>query len=273
LKSDLQERLLQALARCIRPIASLLLGAGIRYEQFEDVAKRAFVAEALGEPDLRGRTINTSRIAVRTGLSRKEVSRLKQVLDGAVMVSATTDHIVRPARVLQLWHSDSRFLEANGNPVDLPFDQESPSFSDLARLVGGDIPAGALRAELLAAGGIQELPNGKLRVEKRFFIPSALDEDLIVGFAMIVAPMLETLKHNLTNPDDAFIQRVAYSDHLPASEVAALKQLSYTRSAELIQSIDEWISLREIDVQSKLASGRRVGVGVFYFDNDPMSSA
>jgi hypothetical protein len=257
----------------MRPIANLLLGAGISYQQFEDVAKRAFVAEALGEPDIKGRTTNTSRIAVRTGLSRKEVSRVKRILDGATKINATTDQILRPARALQLWHSDSRFLEVNGNPIDLPFDEGSPSFSDLARSVGGDIPAGALRAELLAAGGIQELPNGKLRVEKRFFIPSALDEDLIVGFAMIVAPMLETLKHNLSNPDDVFIQRVAYSDHLPATAVEELKQLSYARSAELIQGVDEWISLREIDAQSKLASGRRVGVGVFYFDNDPISSA
>jgi hypothetical protein len=250
----------------------MLMGAGISYKQFEEVAKRAFVLEALGEPDRKGRTTNTSRVAVRTGLSRKEVSRVKHSLDGSSQPSTSTDHIVRPARALQLWHSDPRFIGADGKPIDLFFDGDSPSFSDLSKLVGGDFPAGALRAELLAAGGIQELANGRLRALNRFFIPSALDEDLIVGFALIVAPLLESLKHNLNFPDDKFIQRIAYSDYLPKSEVAAFRSVSHARSADLIQSIDEWISMQEIEPRSALLAGRRVGVGVFYFDSGPASS-
>jgi hypothetical protein len=183
-----------------------------------------------------------------------------------------TDHIVRPARALQLWHSDPRFIGPDGSPIDLFFDGDSPSFSDLTKLVGGDFPAGALRAELLAAGGIQELANGKLRALNRFFIPSALDEDLIVGFALIVAPLLESLKHNLDFPGDKYIQRIAYSDYLPESELAAFRAASHARSAELIQSIDDWISRQEIEPRPELRAGRRVGVGVFYFDSGPMSS-
>jgi hypothetical protein len=250
----------------------MLMGAGISYKQFEEVAKRAFVLEALGEPDRKGRTTNTSRIAVRTGLSRKEVSRVKHVLEGSARPRTSTDHIVRPARALQLWHSDPTFVGRDGSPIDLSFDGDSPSFSDLTKLVGGDFPAGALRAELLAAGGIEELANGKLRALKRFFIPSALDEDLIVGFAWIVAPLLESLKHNLNHPDDKFIQRIAYSDYLPKSEVAAFREVSHARSAELIQIIDEWISRQEVEPRSALLAGRRVGVGVFYFDSGPVTS-
>jgi len=256
----------------MRPVASMLMGAGISYKQFEEVAKRAFVLEALGEPDRKGRTTNTSRIAVRTGLSRKEVSRVRHALEGSVALGTSTDHIVRPARALQLWHSDPSFVGADGSPIDLSFDGDSPSFSDLTKLVGGDFPAGALRAELLAAGGVEELANGKLRALKRFFIPAALDEDLIVGFVFIVAPLLESLKHNLNCPDDKFIQRISYSDHLPRSEVAAFRAVSHARSAELLQNIDEWISKNEIGSQSEPQAGHRVGIGVFYFDSGPASS-
>jgi Family of unknown function (DUF6502) len=272
LSFDLQQRLLDAVLRCMRPIANMLLGAGVSYAQFEEVAKRAFVAQALGEPDAKGRTTNVSRVAVRTGLSRKEVARVKQLLGAPGRSDEATNQIGRPARVLQLWHSDPAFLNESGIPIDLPFDDGEESFSGLVKHVGGDVPAGAVRAELLAAGGMVELPNGKYRVLKRFFVPSTLDEDLIVGFSFIVAPVLETLRHNLESPTSAFVQRVAYSDHLPQESLAEFRDVSHMQAEGLMNSIDEWISMHEGQSGVSGDSARRVGVGVFYFEADKTSS-
>jgi len=58
LNNDLQNRLLDAVALCMRPLARMLLGAGIGYAQFAEVAKRAFIEQAFGEPDAKGRTTN-----------------------------------------------------------------------------------------------------------------------------------------------------------------------------------------------------------------------
>jgi hypothetical protein len=245
----------------------MLSGAGISYAQFEEVAKRAFVAQALGDPDTRGRTTNVSRIAVRTGLSRKEVSRVKQLLEAPDRSDDAIIQIGRPARALQLWHSEPEFLDENGTPVDLPFDAGDPTFSGLVRLVGGDVPAGAVRAELVAAGGMIELPNGKFRVQKRFFVPSALDEDLIVGFSFIVAPLLETLSHNLEDPSTAVIQRVAYSDHLPKDALEQFRDVSHMQAECLMNTIDKWISERENLGGTAEDLSKRVGVGVFYFES------
>ncbi|MBK7903159.1 MAG: hypothetical protein IPJ97_09615 [Proteobacteria bacterium] len=272
LNSDLQERLLDAVTCCMRPIARMLLGAGITYSQFEEIAKRTFIEQAIGKPDAKGRTTNVSRVAVRTGLSRKEVSRVRRVLAAPVYSDDSTIQFGRPARALQLWHAEPAFLDESGSPIDLPFDGDVQSFSSLVKLVGGDVPAGAVRAELLAAGGMVELPNGKFRVKKRFFVPSALDEELIVGFTFIVAPLLESLSHNLDEPSTAFIQRVAYSDHLPQGALADFRSVSHMEAEGLMNSIDEWISTRE-DPSS--ASGRqpiRVGVGVFYFEGSKTSN-
>lgn len=271
LQNDLQKRLLDAVMHCMRPIAHMLLGAGISYAQFEEVAKRAFVAKALGEPDAKGRTTNVSRVAVRTGLSRKEVSRVKQLLRAPVRGDDATIQIGRPARALQLWHSETAFLDESGSPIDLPFDGGDQTFSGLVKLVGGDVPAGAVRAELLAAGGMVELPNGKFRVQKRFFVPSALDEDLIVGFSFIVAPLLETLSHNLEDPSAAVIQRVAYSDHLPQAALAEFRDVSHAQAEGLMNSVDEWISAREDLSDATGDLTRRVGVGVFYFEGGKTS--
>ncbi len=258
---------------CMRPIARMLMGAGVSYSQFDDLAKRAFVEQALGQPDTKGRTINVSRVAVRTGLSRKEVSRVKQMIETPGALDDSTVKIGRPARALQLWHSEPEFLDDQGAPIDLPFDDGQTTFADLVKLVGGDVPAGAVRAELLSAGGMVELSNGKFRVQKRFFVPATLDEDLIVGFAFIVAPMLETLSYNLDNPSTAQIQRIAYSDHLSQDALSEFRQVSHAQAEALMNSIDHWISAHENSKSEQDDLSRRVGVGVFYFESRPSSTA
>ena len=130
----------------------------------------------------------------------------------------------------------------------------------------------AVRAELLAAGGMVELANGKFRVQKRFFVPSALDEDLIVGFSFIVAPLLETLSHNLDDPPKAMIQRVAYSDHLPQDKLAEFRDVSHAQAEGLMNSIDRWISEREDLGNVAGDQSKRVGVGVFYFEGGKTSN-
>lgn len=263
--NELQLRLLHALARCMRSTAKILLGAGINYTQFDELAKRAFV-EAASDSGRDGRLVNTSRVAVRTGLSRKEVARLKGELSSQ---SSLTNpyHLGRPARALQLWNTDPDFLDSMGRPIDLSFDNGDPSFQGLIKRVGGDVPVGAVRAELLNAGGIVELPNGKLRVQKRFFVPVDYGDELIVGLAFVIAPMLETLSHNLSNPNDAFIQRVTYSDHLPKEAATAFRAMTQAEASNFMQKIDEWLSAHEENRDLAEDVNKRVGLGIYYFES------
>ena len=267
MSSELQLRLLDAVLRCLRPMAKVLLGAGVSYAQFEELAKRAFVEQSLGERDGRGRITNVSRVAVRTGLSRKEVARIREILRSNGAHEDTVFRSGRPARVLQLWHSHPQFQGLDNKPVDLSFDEGEQSLTALVRLVGGDIPVGAVRAELLAAGGMIELPDGKLRVCRRHFVPVDFGEDLVVGFAFIVAPLLETLEHNASDPTTAFIQRVAYSDNLPQLEIQAFEALAHERAEQFVQGVDEWLTEHEENPMKSDSSGKRVGVGVYYFES------
>lgn len=244
-----------------------MMRAGISYSQFDALAKRAFVEEALAAPDPRARATNTSRVAVRTGLSRKEVARVRIAMAQGVSVSSgSTFQSGHPARALQIWHSSAEFQDENGSPMDLSFDGEEPNFVTLVKRVGGDVPAGAVRAELLAAGGMVELSNGNFRVQKRFFVPSSVGEDLIVGFAFIVSPVLETLCHNLENPSGAYIQRAAYSDRLPEDALEEFRVMSHQQAELLMQSVDKWLAEREDDSNQTEDVERRVGLGVFYFE-------
>ena len=277
MNSSSQIRLMDAVAVCLRPLARMLLRAGIGYKQFAELAKTAFMQEALGERDSRGRTTNLSRVAVRTGLSRKEVARLRVRLATGT-ASGTDDgdsvyHSNHAARVLQLWYSDSRFLDSSGSPMALPFAGEEPSFSSLVRAAGGDVPAGAVRAELFDASSVVELADGLLRPVKRYFVPADVGEELVVGFTHIVTPVLEGLARNTdlecTQP---FIQRLAYSDRLMPSAIPHFREVARDRASEFVQVIDDWLSLHEAKTDPLAGDNCRVGLGVFYYEGQPPST-
>jgi len=277
MNSALQVKLLDAVGRCLRPIARILLRSGIDYRQFAELAKLAFVKEASGERDGRGRITNISRVAIRTGISRKEVSRLRATIESTRRGTRDDSHVYHSghaARVLQLWHSDAAFLTDEGSPRSLPFSSDAVDFGSLVRAVGGDVPPGAVRAELLDASAIVEDGDGCLRPVKRYFIPADVGEDLLVGFSHFVTPVLEGLDRN-TGDQRAkpFVQRLAYSDRLIPSAVPLFREVARDRATDFIQSVDDWLISNEIKRDQIANTGSRVGIGVFYYEGQPLDGS
>ena len=251
----------------MRPLARVLLRSGITYRSFAEIAKTAFVHEAMLERDAKGRVTNTSRIAVRTGLSRKEVRRVSELTAGPPEeANARIDHSGPPARVLYAWHSDPRFQADNGLPRDLVFEGATPSFTELVRAVGGDVPPGAVRAELFRAAAIIELENGTLRPTKRYFVPGDFDEKAITILSNLLFPVIAGVDHN-SNParkSGGFIQRFAYG-RLSPQHRDAFRTWSRAEATSFIESIDDWLIANEVkasDWDGQIISG----VGVFFYE-------
>jgi hypothetical protein len=274
MQSTIQLRMLNAVYACMMPIARLLLRSGITYQQFESVAKRAFVREAANDSDSRGRPTNTSRIAVKTGLSRKDVKRLRDLLDTEIDSSAMSaaDQSGPPAKVLHAWHLDRRFIEENGKPRDLEFQDDEEGFSALVRAVAGDVPPGAVRAELKRAGAIVEIEDGRLRVMKRYYVPGSVDEKAITVMSGMVFPLACGIVHNAdpSRTVSGFIQRYAFSQTLPPEAVERFRVWSRERATLFSEQMDDWLAQNE--EQGTVASAdakstyRNAGIGVFYYE-------
>jgi hypothetical protein len=264
MNTELQTRLLRSVYACIRPLARLLLRSGVTYKTFGEIAKSAFVHEAMLESDSRGRLTNTSRVAVRTGLSRKEVRR---IFEAGLAQKVRVDHFGPPARVLDVWHSDSRFMDPAGTPRDMPFEGEMPSFSDVVRAAGGDVPPGAVRAELIRASAVMELDNGYLRPTKRYFVPGDFDEKAITILSGILFPMIAGVDHN-ANPGrtaPGFIQRFAFIN-LPERSRSEFRAWSRQEATSFIEAMNQRLtSMAHVggtDTTDEIISG----VGVFYYE-------
>lgn len=272
MNSDIQLRMLNAVYACLLPVARLLLRAGITYRQFDAVAKRAFVCEALSENDARGRQTNTSRVAVKTGLSRKEVKRIRELMSHAASSGPgnATDQSGPPARVLHAWHADTRFLDGKGDPRDLPFQDDERGFSALVRAVAGDVPPGAVRAELKRAGAVIELEDGCLQAVKRYYVPGDVDEKAITVISGLLFPMAAGIAHNAnpTRTTGGFIQRFAFSDSLDANSKFEFRHWSRLQATRFIESMDDWLAEHEVEggLPEEGVDRTTSGIGVFYYE-------
>jgi hypothetical protein len=269
MRDEIQHQIISAFLVVLKPIARILLRYGIGFREFAEIAKTAFVDVASSEYGLRGRPTNISRVAVMTGLTRKEVRRIRDKIgDGkqTVVVKHTPMW-----DILHYWHADREFLASDGRPAKLPFAGEEGSFSSLVRRFGGDIPPGAMRTELKRVGAVKEDEDGELEVLKRYFRPKGDHESLISLLIHAVYPTVATLSHN-TDPDRngyTWPQRVAFTQAVRKSDVPRLKRIAGDRITAFTESIDDLFMAYETLNENDIVEEEKttLAVGVFYFED------
>jgi len=274
MQDDSQRQILDAFFAILRPIAKILLRCGIGFREFAEVAKAAFVDVASSEYGLRGRPTNISRVAVMTGLTRKEVRRLRDKIENgehSVVVKSTP-----LCEVLHRWHSESEFLDSEGRPKSLPFSGELGSFSSLVKRFGGDIPPGAMRTELRRVGALEENDDGSLNVVKRSVSPAGIQDKLIVSLVHGAYPLLSAVAHNV-DPDrdeETWPQITAFTQSVRRNDMPRIRRISLDRLTDIAESFDDlfmaYETLHESERQAE--DQNMVAVGVFYFEDTEMGA-
>ena len=269
MRDEIQQQIICAFLVVLKPVARIMLRYGIGFREFSEIAKTAFVEVASSDYGLRGRPTNISRVAVMTGLTRKEVRRLRdKINDGHQNV------VVRHTPmwdILHYWHADSEFLDSAGRPAKLPFAGDKRSFSSLVRRFGGDIPPGAMRTELKRVGAVKVDDSGDLEVLKRYFRPKGDHESLVSLLIHSVYPTIAALSHNTDPNRDGYTwpQRVAFTKAVRKSDVPRLKRIAGDRIVAFTESIDDlfmaYETLNESDIKEE--DKTTLAVGVFYFED------
>jgi hypothetical protein len=269
MQEEQQKKVLDAFQLVLRPIVKILLRYGIGFNQFAEAVKTAYVDVGSSDFGIRGRPTNISRVAVMTGLTRKEVRRIRNKIEnGQDTVVAKSTPITE---ILHRWHAEPEFLDAGGRPATLPFSGEVGSFSALVKKFGGDVPAGAMRTELRRVGSIDEDSKGNLTVKLRSFWPSDETGKLESALLHHVYPLLSTVAHN-TDPEtdtenNADAQFAAYSLRIDSKDRPRLRRMCADRLADIAESFDDLFMAYESNDASRQDDARPpIAVGIYYFE-------
>ncbi|MFO7706818.1 MAG: DUF6502 family protein [Desulfobacterales bacterium] len=262
-----RELISAAVGRILKPLVRILLRNGISYGTFAEMAKREFVEVAAREFGVEGRKQSVSRVAVITGLTRKEVRRLADRRRPADRASADRYH--RASRVVAGWRRDANFQDRRGAPAPLPVLGPGKSFQELVRRHGGDVPYRAVLDELLADGSVVKQGGQTVHLAGRAYVPLQDDPMKLHILGVDTAYLIETIGHNIDpkSPEARFQRKVMY-DNLPDDVLPRFRRLSSRAAQRLLEKLDVWLAGHDRDCTPRESgSGRNVaGIGIYYFE-------
>jgi hypothetical protein len=251
----------------------VLLRNGVTWREFAEIGKELFVEVARSDYGIQGRPTNTARVALMTGLSRRDVMRVKAALTGEQPRIEPAPN--RISQILTAWHLDADFLGADGKPAALPQSGDGASLATLLKRYAGDMPHGAVLKELEQLGLVEAVATG-YRVTSRNYIRSAADPDLMRLAGVALHDHAATIAHNVdaNRTEPARFERMATTPALPRRRVAAFRAFLEIEAQAFLERIDAWLADNS-RVDSKSATRRsaeertvRAGVGVFVIQDE-----
>lgn len=268
-QASLQSRaLLAALNAILQALARLGLRHGVSCQQFLDLSKRAYVEVGMRDFGVAGRKTTISRVAVLTGLTRKEIHRL--LSEPAPEDAPIESRYNRAAKVVAGWVRDPDFADDSGAPGVLAIDEGDASFAVLVRRYSGDMPARAVLDELERVGTVQREADGRVRLLVRAYIPSASSVDKLQILGADVAALVDTIDHNLQHGEsDPRFQRKVMYDNVPEEALPEFRRRVAVHTQTLIEEMDRWLAHHDRDVNPAVQGTGRMcaGLGAFYFEH------
>lgn len=269
MKNKIEYKLQAAVVRLLKPLVRILLRNGIPFGTFAELARWTYVDVAFQESSLPGRKLTDSRVSIITGLSRKEVSRLKSI--EAPVDREAAPRFNRAARVIGGWSHDPRFIDMHGQPAKLPLDGAENSFADLVRAYGGDVPARAVFDELLRVGAVAVSDDGQVELVERAYVPNTGLSEKIEILGTDASDLIRTIDHNLSgDATSSHYQRKVSYDNVPEEAARTFRVQSATQAQTLLEEFDRFLAAQDRDLNPhRTGTGRmRVGVGIYYFEED-----
>lgn len=228
----------EALAACRRilpPLIRLLIALGISAPEFTSTCKRIYVHTAADRLAERAKRVNRSRIAIVTGLTRAEVTKL---LKSRGELDAARHHLHRAERVLYGWRTDPEFASRNGHPRVLPLKGRQGSFEALVKRYSGDIPQRAMLDELRAMVAVRKQQNATIRMNVRRD-RSPFNARDIATLGNQTRALLDTLCHNLENPSKSIFAGTVSGRTIDLKTTELLLQRIEAQGRRFLMQIDD----------------------------------
>jgi hypothetical protein len=266
MSENVKKPLLAACRHLLHPLVRMLLRQGVSYGEFADSVRGAYIDIAQNELVPPDRPQTEARIAILTGIPKREVARIR-ALDGEIDEGVGLNQI---ARVLQGWSQDPQYLGPYGLPLEVPFAGETMSFEELVRRYAGDVPARALLEELVRVRAALETDDGYVRMLNRTYLPSPLDPLGLERLGNVVNYFIDTVDFNLQKKRQGEGRFERYAITMEGLTPQAFKEfdaLVREKGQELLELLDDWLGQHETKGGNKLPSSEAIktGVGIFHF--------
>jgi len=259
--------LLAAYSKLLRPLIRILLRHGITYAELSEVVKSVYVSIAANEFRVPGKKMSKARIAIVTGLTRKEVQRISENSTKELLAPKT--NLSRIGRVLSGWHTDPDFTGPYGMPLEIRYDSDNPAdatFTKLVQRYSGDMTPRAMLDELLRVGAVVETDQNWFKVLRREYVPHTLDPDFLERVGRGVHNFVHTIEMNMrkAGPGKGRFERTVRPDRgMRAEDLPLFDQYVRQKGQAFLEDIDNWLT--KLEQPTKADEVIQTGVGIYHF--------
>jgi len=270
----MQQTMLKAFGVALRPIIKIMLKNGVDVSQFTSLARAVYVSVAqegefaLNTMEGKKRKITHSRIAMLTGINRKEV---KQLIDSGMSTPRRTTEN-RAVRVLNGWIENAQYHDKNGEPKPLAHGHqtEQVNFEGLVNEYSADTTVRVILDELLHVGSVQIDEDGYVHLVEKGYIPVSNHEEMIGVGARAIADLASCVDHNIHRPKNAppRLQMTVRYDDVPEQGAAYYRAMLKNDAEEFLTQQNKNLSSFDRGKNPEaVGTGKcRVGVGIYYFE-------
>lgn len=267
----------EAIAQVLQPLARLMIDHGLQLPSLVELLKKSLVDEAVGAYGLADKGSSDTRIALLTGVHRKDVKRLREA---PVTATPASPMVPVAASVVARWISEPRFLNADQTARPLARTPRrgsagEPDFTTLVGEVSSDVGARAVLDELERLGVVELREDGYVALKSAAFVPHEGLSESFHFLAANVSDHLATAVHNLApgRRGPRMLEQSAFSLDLSAEQAEQLQQRARQLWASALQQFLQTATVAKQRSQAEEGPKHRIRFGVYFHDTQQAGAA
>jgi len=243
----------------------MMIARGMTFPDLSDLLKPIFVERAETDFGLDGKRMTDSRIALLTGLQRRDVRTHR---DGKPTEQESARSL---PRVVARWSSDKTWLDPEGEPLILTRTGDDLSFDALVASVSRDMHPRTLLDELERQGAVS-VDGDHVTLLSESYLPTG-DDAKLSYFADNIGDHTEAAVSNLASDDPPYFERAVHYNQLSDDAVNSLEALARKRQHEILKELNiEALRLQKRDAKTGTGNARfRCGVFIYVEKNEEAS--
>jgi hypothetical protein len=268
-----QAAMTEALRAVLAPLARLVLERGVPFAVVQEQLKLLLVrtADASHVELLPHRRV--SRISTATGINRREVTRLIQVLREGRAESPPARRSLA-SEVFTRWLTAAAYRDGQGQPLPLSRNGRSPSFEALAREVTRDVHPRGILDELLRLGLARVDPGSDtVSLVRDLFVPQGDRASMLRFLADNVGDHAAAAVANVLGEGQQHFEQSLCADGLCPDSVAALRQRASAQWQQLLTALAPLLEAQVRHDAGRPDATRRVRLGLYSFDAETSPAA
>jgi hypothetical protein len=265
---EVEEGLLRAARETLRPLVRRLIASGIPFGRLEKRIRELFVEIADREFAIPGKRQTDSRIALLTGINRKEVRRIRAA-DARLPPPRSFSRSIA-ANLVSLWLADPRATDRSGKPKPIPYQaSRGPSFVKFARRATADLPPRAILDELIRTGAAEMLEDRRVTLKSEAYVPKLGESEKLAMVAEDPPELLETMLRNVFGEvEEPYLQRKVSYDNIGSEGIAKVRARLREEGERFLRRVNTILARQDRDRNPRAPGGERctAGLGIYYFE-------